>query len=468
MNNYKDILTDLNSNIWGFAELKFNENKSCEAMTSLLEKEGFEIERNVANIPTAYIGTYGNGEPTIGILAEYDALSGLSQEADLPEQRPREGISSGHGCGHNLLGTASIGAALKIRDYLKETGKSGTVKIIGCPGEEGGSGKTFMAREGVFNDLDVAITWHPYNINGIMTGVLLANTQVNFKFKGISSHAATSPHLGRSALDAVELMNVGVNFLREHIEDTDRIHYAITNTGGISPNIVQSHAEVLYLIRSRTTEKVNELYKRVVKIAQGAALMTETEVEIEFDKACSNVVPNSVLEQVLYESFLKVGVPKYTYEEKEYAKKFRETISDNDIKDEIVLKLAPNPIELYNKFKSNPICDFIFPHNHLNITIPGSTDVGDVSKIVPTAQIMTACYVIGTQMHSWQAVAQGKSPIAIKGMLLAADVMADAAIRLMEDEETLQAVKDEFIKATAGKGYVCPIPDDVKPRIKSN
>lgn len=465
MEKYKDILEKLNEKIWDYSELKFCENKSSNEMISLLENEGFQVEKEFANLPTAYIGTFGSGRPVVGILAEYDALSGLSQEADIFVKKPREGVSCGHGCGHNLLGTAAIGAALKVRDFLKETENTGTVKIIGCPGEEGGSGKTFMAREGVFDILDAAITWHPFNVNGVLTGSFLANCQVYFRFKGKSSHAAASPHLGRSALDAVELLNIGVNFLREHIEDSDRIHYAITNTGGISPNVVQANAEVLYLIRSTNTEKVSKLYERVVKIAQGAALMTETELEIEFNKACSNSISNSVIEKVLYESFIKTGVPEYTVEEREYAKKFSETITENDISSELVLKFAPNPKEIYKKLLSNPICEFITPYKHGEMIISGSSDVGDVSRVVPTAQIMAACYTVGTPGHSWQTVAQGKSSIAIKGMLLAANVMASGVIKLIENKEIIQAAKAEFEETTGGQKYICPIPNEVKPKI---
>lgn len=465
LKKYKDILTKLNEQIWDFAELKFREDRSAEVMITFLEKEGFQVEKGVANLPTAYVGTYGSGKPVIAILAEYDALSGLSQEADVAEKKPREGTNNGHGCGHNLLGVGAIGAALKVRDYLKEAGQSGTVKIIGCPGEEGGSGKAFMAREGVFDDFDAAITWHPFAVNGVMTGSLLANCQAYFRFKGISSHAAASPHLGRSALDAVELMNVGVNFLREHMEDTDRIHYAITDTGGVSPNVVQANAEVLYLIRSANTEKVNKLYERVIKIAQGAALMTETEVEIVFDKACSDVLSNSVIEQVLYDSFVEVGVPEYTDEEREYAKKFSETLSENDIAGDMSLKILANPKKLLKKLLASPICEFIAPHEHRDVTVAGSSDVGDVSNVVPTAQIITACYTVGTPAHSWQEVAQGKSSMAMKGTLLAAEVMSKAAIKLMVNEDILQAAKDEFKESRNGQEYICPIPMEVKPNI---
>ena len=280
MHKYHEKLAALSDQIWDYAELKFAEHKSAKAMIDLLVEEGFEVETGLGEIETAYKATFGHGKPVIGILGEFDALSGMSQQADIAEKVAREGTNNGHGCGHNMLGTAGIGAAMIIRDYLKETGKEGTVVFFGCPGEEGGSGKAYMARAGVFDICDIILTWHPGGTNGVMTGYFQANCQVYFRFNGTTAHAASAPHLGRSALDAVELMNVGVNYMREHMEPTDRIHYAVLDTGGISPNVVQAKATVLYLIRSINTEKVLALYERVQKIARGAALMTETDVEI--------------------------------------------------------------------------------------------------------------------------------------------------------------------------------------------
>lgn len=248
IDKYKDILTKLSCNIWDYAELKFAEYKSAAALSDYLEKQGFTVRRNLADMETAFTGTYGSGHPVIGLLAEYDALSGLSQQAFVARPIPREASTIGHGCGHHLLGTAAVGAALAVRDYLKENKLSGTVVLIGCPAEEGGSGKAYLARAGEFNNLDVALTWHPAGGYGVTTGSYQANCQVYFRFKGVSSHAAATPHLGRSALDGVELMDVGTNYMHEHIEPTDRIHYAITDTGGISPNVVQNHAVRLSIL----------------------------------------------------------------------------------------------------------------------------------------------------------------------------------------------------------------------------
>ncbi len=309
---YKKELEQLNACIWEYAELKFNEVRSAKAMTDLLEAHGFRVHRGVAHMPTAYMAEYGSGKPVIAILGEYDALSGLSQVSGITEEKPREGNPNGHGCGHCLLGTAAVGAGLLLKDYLEVHAGQGTVRVYGCPAEEGGSGKTYMAREGLFDDVDAALTWHPGTQNEVMVGSNQANIQAAFAFKGRASHAAAAPQNGRSALDAVELMDVGVNYMREHMADYERVHYAVLDTGGVSPNVVQPHSEVLYLIRSKTNEETKRLYDRVVNIARGAALMTETELSIRFDKAVSNLVPNKVLGQVLYDAMAAVGAPRRT------------------------------------------------------------------------------------------------------------------------------------------------------------
>lgn len=464
---YSKILADLNAEIWDYSELKFEEFKSSFLLQKVLKEQGFKIESGVAEMETAFTASAGEGSPVIGILAEFDALSGMSQKAGTAEPVPREETPNGHGCGHCLLGTAAVGAALLIRDYLKENNKKGTVVLIGCPAEEGGSGKAYLARAGVFDNLDAALTWHPAGGNAVITGSFQANCQAYFRFKGISSHAAASPHLGRSALDAVELMNVGVNYMREHIEPTDRIHYAVTDTGGISPNVVQNHAEVIYLIRSVNTEKVKKLYERVCKTAQGAALMTETQVEIVFDKACSNVISNSILEDVLYKSMKEISLPEYTEEEIKFAKAIKNTITATDINSDLSLLgvRGMKKKELVERYKAGVMSDFVVEHQHQEIDIPGSSDVGDCSHTVPTAQFTGGCFVPGTPAHSWQMVSQGKEGTAVKGMLYAAEVLAKAAEKLIENPEILKAAKDEFIAATDGEKYSCPIPPEVKPNM---
>ena len=307
----KSYFEKVSSFIYHHPETRFEEYQSAEFLASECEKQGFTVERNVGNIETAFVATYGSGKPVIGFLGEYDALSGLGQKPNVFTRDP-DGKENGHGCGHNLLGTGAFAAACAVKHYLEKHQLEGTVKFFGCPGEEGGSGKTFMVREGVFDGVDIALTWHPATVNAVMSLSSLANYQVYFRFKGTPSHAAHSPHLGRSALDAVELMNVGVNYLREHVIDEARIHYAVTDTGGISPNVVQAEAEVLYLIRAPKITDVESIYQRIVKIAKGAALMTETEVSIRFDKACSNYVPNRHLEKILYEKLVETGGEEFT------------------------------------------------------------------------------------------------------------------------------------------------------------
>lgn len=465
METYTQLLTELNEKIWNFSELKFQEHQSADAMAELLRSHGFTVTMGLADMDTAFTATYGSGKPVIGLLAEFDALSGLSQCADVTTPCPRPETENGHGCGHNLLGTACVGAALMLRDYLQTHDVPGTVMLLGCPAEEGGSGKTYLARAGVFDALDLALAWHPGGGNAVVTGSMQANCQAYFRFHGISSHAAATPHLGRSALDAVELMNVGANYMREHIESTDRLHYAITDSGGTSPNVVQNHAEVLYLIRSINSKKVQALYDRVCKIAQGAALMTETQVEICFDKACSNVLSNSVLEQLLYESMLAVPLPRYTPDELAFARAIQDTFRQVDPINDLSLMgvVGPRKAQLAQRYRELPMADFVVEHRHQEINIPGSSDVGDCSHVVPTAQFIGACFAPGTPAHSWQMVAQGKSGTAVKGMLYAAQVLAHAGRTILEHPALVQQAKAEFLERTAGAPYVCPIPPEILP-----
>lgn len=460
------LITSVSDNIWDAAETAFEEHKSVEYLCDALESEGFKIQKNVGNVETAFTARYGNGYPVIGILGEYDALSGLSQVANATKKEVLEEDGNGHGCGHNLLGGGSLGAVLGIKKYLMESKKSGTIIYFGCPGEEGGSGKTFMAREGVFDELDIALTWHPASNSGVWSGSSLANTQVSYKFHGISAHAAGNPHQGRSALDAVELLNVGVQFLREHVIQEARIHYAITNTGGFSPNVVQPYAEVLYLIRAPETPQVMDIYERVNNIARGAALMTDTRVEIDFMKACSNLIPNNVLEDVLYENMKTIPMPEYTDEEIEYAKKFMENgvPGENPIR-QLVTKVKDKDIRETILSKINePMIDFILPYQKSGMLLPGSTDVGDVSWICPTSQVFVASWANNTAAHSWEAVSQGKSSIAHKSIIYAGQVLASAAIDLIEDTKKIEEAKEELKSRLGDKKYLCPIPKDVKPR----
>ncbi|WP_424236734.1 M20 family metallopeptidase [Bhargavaea ginsengi] len=448
--------------IFHHPETRFEEYESAEFLASECEKKGFHVERGVGGIETAFVATFGEGKPVIGFLGEYDALSGLGQEPNTTTPQPWE-RNVGHGCGHNLLGTGAFAAACAAKAYLEENNLPGTVKFFGCPGEEGGSGKTFMVREGVFDGLDLALSWHPSPANAIMSLSSLANYQVFFRFKGTSSHAAASPHLGRSALDAVELMNVGVQYLREHVIDQARIHYAITNTGGISPNVVQPDAEVLYLVRAPKIGQVDEIYKRVVKIAQGAALMTETELEIEFNKACSNYVPNRAAERILYESLTEIGVEEPTEDEKTFAKAIYESFTDGEKQDAINGLKSFGYFSDGSEYSGKYIADSVGPYKATDQVWAASIDIGDVSWIVPTAQLTTSTSAIGTALHTWQMTSQGLSSNAHKAMLRAGGSMALTALKIFEQPERLAEIQAEHQAFADKNPYKNPIPEHVQP-----
>ena len=458
-------LESLSDAIWDHPEVGYHESFAADALCSFLEENGFQVERGLAGIPTAFCGSYGSGAPVIGLLGEFDALPGMSQKAGCFEKSAVSYDQPGHGCGHNLLGVGSLAAALGLKTYL-EAGHPGTVKFFGCPAEEGGSGKGFMARAGVFQGLDAAFSWHPGDLNSVSTESTMANYQISYRFQGIASHAALSPELGRSALDALELMNVGVQFLREHVPVDTRIHYAITDTGGTAPGTVQSHAEVLYLLRAAQLPQVKALYERVNKIAQGAAMMTETTVEAKFIKACSNMVLNTELMKVMQRNLEEIPCDFFDEADMDFARKMAATFTYKDSYFEDVAAQIEDPVQREEilKDKDAPIHTVIIP---LLRETQGfvSSDVGDVSWNCPVAQIGTSTMPAGTPMHSWQAVAAGKSPMAHKGMIYAAKVIAASAIDVLEDPEIIRRAKEEFVRRTGGRPYASPIPADVKPRI---
>ena len=460
-----DVITGLSDAIWDVPETAFLETKSTELQCETLKKLGFEVQTNLADIPTAFSGRWGSGKPVIGFLGEFDALSGVSQKAGLAVKEPECEGGNGHGCGHNLLGAGAMAAAYGLKEYLEKTGKSGTVIYFGCPGEEGGSGKAFMARDGVFDELDLALTWHPMDYNVAWYESTLANFQVNYKFTGRSAHAAGCPHLGRSALDAVELMNVGVQFLREHVLPEVRMHYAITNSGGFSPNVVQPKAEVLYLIRAPKLPDVQETYERVNDIARGAALMTGTQVEIEFVKACSNIVPNNVLTDALQVNMEAVALPTYTEEEIEFATAIRNSLDKKGSPVEgFALKTSAENAEWIRQQNIEPYANFVLPRIYGEGALPGSSDVGDVSWVCPTSQITAAAWPSSVPPHSWQAVAVGKSSAAHKNVLYAGKVLATTAIDMVENPELVAKAKAEHVSRVGDKPFVSPIPKDVKPQ----
>ena len=458
------IFTGVSDAVWSRPELSLKEFESAALYCSVLREHGFEVTEGLCGIKTAFCGKFGEGKPVIGILGEYDALSGLSQEAACAQKRPLVPGGPGHGCGHNMLGAGALGAAFAIKDFLESSGTSGTVIFYGCPGEEGGAGKAFMAREGLWRGLDFALTWHPSDVNEVVTGTNNSCIQVLYKFHGVSAHAAGDPENGRSALDAVELMNTGAQYLREHMTSDCRVHYAITDAGGISPNVVQAEASVLYMVRANKVRDSVALQARLDKIARGAALMTETTFDRVFIDGTAELVPNYTLEGLLYRVFGDVGLPEYTPEEEALASALRATYDvrtapgigpsfDADIAREV---------EERTHGLADGLCRFILPEYHGTGFVPGSTDVGDVSWQTPAAQIHCVAFPFGAAGHSWQNVSCGGSSIGHKGLLTAAKVLACAAIELMEDGDTLAAARAEFAKRTAG-GYVCPIEADAVP-----
>ncbi|WP_209425655.1 amidohydrolase [Pararhodobacter sp. SW119] len=439
-------------------ELLYAEVASCAAHLEMLEAQGFRVTRDAAGIPTAVIGEAGEGGPVIAILGEYDALPGLSQAPGVAEHRPLVEGGSGHGCGHNLLGSAALLAATAIKDWLAATGIKARVRYYGCPAEEGGAAKTYMVREGLFDDVAAAITWHPASYTCIDHANSLANTRIDFTFHGRAAHAAGAPELGRSALDAVELMNVGVNYLREHMPDDARIHYAYMDAGGTAPNVVQARATVRQLIRARDLSGLRALVARVRKVADGAALMTETQVSTQVFSGVSNLLGNRPLEEAMQRTLDALGPVPFDEGDRAFAREIRKTLGEDDITATFRrLGLEPD----YDK----PLCDFVAPLDRRSGGGEGSTDVGDVSWAVPTVQARVTTCALGTPFHTWQLTAQGKSPMAHKGMIHAAKTMAATARILIEEPATLAAAQTAHRKHLERTPYVCPIPEDVHPPI---
>jgi len=417
---YKEIAMQ----IWDNAELGFKEIKSTSLLQEKLKQEGFSIESGVADIPTAFVASYGTGKPVIGILAEYDALPGLAQQA-IPEKKGIDGKAAGHGCGHHLFGTASIAAGIAVKKLIEQKKITGTIKIFGCPAEEGGSGKVYMVRAGLFNDVDVAIHWHPDAENRITMTSALANSSAKFRFYGTSAHAAASPELGRSSLDAVESMDYMVNMMREHVPQETRIHYVITQ-GGKAPNVVPDFAEVYYYVRHPNKDQVKQLFERVVNTARAAALGTDTKMEYEIIGGTHDLLLNKTLAEVMQKNLEQIGGVSYSEEEKVFAKKIQTSFNYSHSSIETADSIKPLKTEIDAG--------------------GGSTDVGDVSYTVPTVGLRTATWVPGTALHSWQAVAAGGTEIGIKGMMVAAKTMATTAIDLFLLPTLIENAKAEFLQ----------------------
>src|SRR5262245_47655752 len=455
----KDAYEALSDRVWGTPEIAYAEYRSAAEHRAMLEREGFRITEGLAGIPTAVVGEAGDSGPVIAILGEYDALPGLSQVAGIAEPKELERGGHGHGCGHNMLGSAALLAATAVKNYLAEAGIKGRVRYYGCPAEEGGAAKTFMVRAGCFEDVDIAITWHPAAINRVDDAQSLAGVRVDYTFRGRASHAAAAPHLGRSALDAVELMNVGVNYMREHMPSDARIHYAMIDSGGIAPNVVQAFAKVRYSIRARELQGMNALIERVRKVADGAAMMTETAVDVKVISGVSNLLGNTPLEKAMQSQLDRLGAPPFDAADKKYAAEIQQTLSVEDIASAYARAgMAPR--------KDTPLCDFIVPYGTRGAPMMGSTDVGDVSWVVPTVQARVATHAIGTPGHSWQITAQGKSGQAKKGLVNAAKVMAGVAVDALNDSVLIANAKADLKARTDVTPYVCPMPAEVKPPLQ--
>lgn len=455
---HKSKFFDLSDRIWDRPELNYREFFAASEHSRALASEGFAVTEALAEIPTAIMGEAGSEGPVIAILGEYDALPALSQEAGLAEERPLVPGGSGHGCGHNMLGSASLLAAVAVKDWLVQTGLPGRVRYYGCPAEEGGSSKSFLVRAGAFDDVDVAISWHPFPFTGVSIPVSLAAVEMEFTFHGRAAHASVAPHLGRSALDAVELMSVGVNYMREHMPSSARVHYAIIDSGGIAPNVVQPRAVVRYLVRARDLNDMWNLVERVKKIAEGAALMTETTVEVNQLSGEANLVANAPLEEAMQENLLRLGGPGFDSLDQGFAAKIQRTLKPEDIR------------SLYGRhglpIGSEPLCEQIYPLYGAPTDAIGSTDVGTVSWVVPTVQCRVACFAVGTPFHSWQLVAQGKSPAAHKGIAFAAKAMAGVAADVLSSAGLLSAAKDAFKRFRDENDFRNPIGPVPKPPLE--
>ena len=415
---------DIAQQLWSFAEVGYQEEKSSALLQQTLREAGFQIAAGVGGMPTAFVASYGQGEPVVGILGEFDALPGLSQGA-VPERKVLQEGGAGHACGHHLFGTASVAAAIAVKEWLEDTGTSGTVRLYGTPAEEGGAGKVYMVRAGLFDDVDVVLHWHPSSENSADARSSLSNKSAKFRFYGVAAHASGAPEKGRSALDGVEAMNMMVNMLREHIPAESRMHYVITR-GGEAPNIVPEFAEVFYYVRHPEMQQVKDIFERVVKAAEGAALGTDTRMEYEVIHGAYNLLPNETLSEIMYKNLQHVGGVEYTPEEIAFAEKIRTTFDPG--KTTIASAAGIQPYEVQYRGTG------------------GSTDVGDVSWMAPTAGLRTATWVPGTFAHSWQAVAAGGMSIGHKGMMVAAKTLVLTALDIYKDPAIAEKAQEELVK----------------------
>jgi len=462
LDKQQDALTTIAKDIWDHPQLALQETHAAKLQIDTLKQAGFGTEEGVADMPTAFIASWGQGNPIIGILGEYDALPGLSQAISSKREPLVEG-GAGHGCGHNVFGTAGVGAAIAVKEALEANGLSGTIRYYGCPAEETLTGKTFMAREGVFNDLDAAITWHPGSANIVVNNSSTAMNSFKVNYYGVSAHSAGAPHLGRSALDGVQLLDIGVNYLREHVIQEARMHSVVTS-GGQAPNVVPAFAQAWWYVRAPNRKQVDEIYARVLDIAKGAALMSGTTHDVEFVTGCYDYLPNTVLGDTMLENMKTLeGSMVFSEEEERFAQDLQDTFPTGSVEGGLArYEKAAKAFE--SKKPKGALSAAVLEHESSAPGMAGSTEVGDVSHITPTVQITSTCWPIGTPGHSWQTVAACGSSIGMKGMMFAAKSMALTAFDLLTQEAVLKEAKAEFEAAKKNDPYVTPLPEGTKVR----
>ncbi|MEE4194637.1 MAG: amidohydrolase [Anaerolineae bacterium] len=455
--------TAISDAIWERPELGYHEFFATKLQSEFMEAQGFSITRDIAGMNTAFVAEWGKGKPVFGFAGEFDALPGLSQKPQ-PTPDPVEDGAPGHGCGHNLLGVGCMAAAVAVKEWLQSTGTPGTVRYYACPAEEGGAGKTFMARDGLFDDLDLAFNYHPMVFNTANKSSCLGVNHIRFVFHGKTAHAGAAPWEGRSALDAVELMNVGVNYLREHVPQDVRLHYVITN-GGKAPNIVPDEAEVWYYIRAHEPKTLADVTERVRNIARGAALMTSTKMEEIFESATSSTLPNAYLADLHVAEMQKLGPTTYTKAELDYAATINQALDYdyNNLRKRFEgMNLSMEVKEKFLSFVGLPVIGEPIPSYNEGEISGGSTDVGDLSRVVPCCEMTTACWAVGVPGHSWGVTATGKHTIGHKGMMYAAKTMASVAVECYQHPEHIEKAWEEFHKRQP-EGYQCPIPEGIVP-----
>jgi aminobenzoyl-glutamate utilization protein B len=457
--NQKRII-EVADTIWGYAELGLTETKSSKLLQDELRRHGFKVESGVAGMPTAFIATWGSGKPVIGIMGEFDALPGISNKV-VPEKVPLIEGAPGHGCGHHIHGTSGVAGAIAARYAMEKANVKGTIKFYGTPAEENFVGKVYMVRAGLFDGIDAVVSHHPDSINAATIGSSTAVNGVKFHYYGKTSHAAGSPEQGRSALDAIELMNVGVNYLREHVIQEARFHYVI-EVGGGQPNVVPDYARSWYYIRAPQRDQLDSIYKRIIKIAEGAALMTETTLKVEFIMGLYNLIPNKTVAETITANMKEIGAPQHTAEELAFAKKINADL-DRQVK---IDDMKRQKVPTWERYADMEMADDVLDPYGEDYCSAGSTDVGDVSWVVPAVEYNTAAYPLGSPAHSWQWVACGAMDLGHKSLIFGSKVTAGTVLDLLTKPEIVKKANEEYAKRLTGKKYISPIPNEIQPPLE--